>query len=101
MVRITKEMAEKRLADVSDDFIFRCYDGQPLKNLRELGSAFANMESEVFVHHVTSEKNDFNNWVRDIIGDAKLAKDLGKSMNSQQAAKAVSARITFLESKLA
>jgi len=37
MVRITKEMAEKRLADVSDDFIFRCYDRQPLKNLRELG----------------------------------------------------------------
>lgn len=101
MVRITKDVAEKRLADVSEDFAFRCYEGRILRNLRELGNALAGMEEETFAHHVTKGKNDFSTWVRDIIGDEKLANDLEKSMSRDQAAKAVSSRIAFLESKLA
>jgi len=100
MVRITKDIAEKRLADVPDDVTFRCYDGGILRNLRELGNALAGMEEEVFIHHITGRKNDFSNWVKDIIGDEKLANDLEKSSNREQAAKAVSSRIAFLETKL-
>jgi hypothetical protein len=101
MVRITRDIAEKWLADVPNDVVFRCCDGQILRNLRELGSVLAGMENEVFVYHVTKGKNDFSTWVRDVIGDEKLARDLGKSSNRDQAAKAVSSRIAFLESKLA
>ncbi len=101
MVRITKDIAEKRLADVPDDIFFRCCDGQILRNLRELANVLAGMDSEVFVYHVTEGKNDFSTWVRDVIGDEKLARDLKKSLSKDQAAKAVSSRIVFLESKLA
>jgi len=100
VARITKDIAEKRLTDVPDDVVFRCYDGRILRSLRELGNALADMENEVFVHHVTEGKNDFSNWVREIIGDEKLAKDLTKAVNTQQATKTVSSRIAFLESKL-
>ena len=100
MVRITKDMAGKRLADVSDEVVFRCCDGQMLRNLRELGSVLAGPGSEIFVHHVTEGRNDFSTWVRDIIGDEKLARDLEKSSNRNQAAKAVSSRIAFLENRL-
>ncbi|MFW6102527.1 MAG: hypothetical protein ACOC6O_02600 [Chloroflexota bacterium] len=101
VVRITKDVAEKRLAGVSDDVVFRCHDGRILRNLRELRDALAGMENDVFVHHVGEGKNDFSTWVRDIIGDEKLANDLKKSPTREEAAKVVSSRITFLESKLA
>jgi hypothetical protein len=100
MARITRYMAEQRLADVPDDVMFRCYDGKILMNLRELRDALTDIGNEVFVHHATEGKNDFSNWVRDIIGDEKLASDLEKSLSSEQAAKAVSSRIAFLESKI-
>jgi hypothetical protein len=101
MVRITKDLAEKRLNDVPGDVVFHCYDGQTLKSLKELQTALAGMDREVFNHHVAEGKNDFSNWVRDVISDEKLANDLEKSLNREQAAKAVSSRIAFLESKLA
>ena len=36
------------------------------------------MKKETFAHHVNAEKNDFSAWVRDILGDQKLAQDLSK-----------------------
>jgi hypothetical protein len=99
MVRITKDMVEKRLGDVPESFVFRCWDGRSLRNLRELQGALAEMENEIYVHHVTEQKNDFSRWVSDVIGDDKLATDLEKSAGKSQAAKAVSSRITFLEGK--
>jgi len=100
MARITKDMAEKRLGDVPESFVFRCWDGRTLRNLTELRDTLAGMENESYVHHVTEQKNDFSRWVRDVIGEEKLAADLGKSATKSQAAKAVSTRITFLKSKL-
>ncbi len=100
MARITKNVAQKRLGDVPESFVFRCWDGRTLRNLRELRDAMAGMENESYVHHVTEQKNDFSRWVRDVIGDEKLATDLEKSASKSQAAKAISTRITFLESKL-
>jgi hypothetical protein len=100
VVRITRGVAGNRLADVPDDVAFSCYDGKILRNLGELENALTGMEEETFSHHVTESKNDFSRWVRDIISDEKLAKDLEKSSSRGQAAKAVSSRIAFLESKL-
>lgn len=100
ITRITEDVAERRLADVSDDVVFRCHDGRILRNLRELRDALINMGNEAFVHHVGEVKNDFSTWVRDIIGDEKLANDLKKYLTKEQAAKAVSSRVTFLQSKL-
>ena len=100
MVKITKDVAEKRLADVSDEVVFRCYDGQILSNLEELENALSDMPNETYGHHVSEEKNDFSTWVRDIIEDEKLANDLKKAVTKEQAAKAVSSRISLLGSKL-
>jgi len=45
-------------------------------------------------------KNDFSNWVRDVIGDEKLSRDLQKSTTQAQAAKSVADRVTWLKSKI-
>lgn len=58
------------------------------------------ISDETFVFHANAEKNDFGNWVKDIIKDEKLAKDLTKAQSRIQAAKSVAARVSFLSAKL-
>jgi hypothetical protein len=100
MVKLSKAVAETRLGDVSAEKQFFCQDGQVFKNLRELGAALSDMSIGTYQHHVNEGKNDFSNWVNQVIGDDKLSRDLLKSMGPIQAGKSVAARITWLESKL-
>ena len=97
---MTKEKATLLLADVSDDKRFWCADGKALKNMSELRSALNDMSAETFAHHSSEGRNDFANWVRDVIGDKILASDLGKLLNRTEAAERVANRVAFLSSKL-
>ena len=100
MAKILKSDAERILADVPEENVFRCCDGRMFRNMEELKHAFSNMGDEGFSYHANSEKNDFSNWVKDVIKDEKLARDLAKSQNQSQAAKAVADRVAFLNKKL-
>ena len=101
MARILKEDAERLLGDVPQEKAFWCCDDRILRNIRELGEALASMTDETFAYHSDAEKSDFGNWVNDVIGDAKLARDLAKSSSKAQAASKVSERVDFLSAKLA
>ena len=88
--------AQKFLAIVPEEYVFRCHDGRVLKNMQELEEALATMADETFAYHSNSEKKDFSNWVRDIIGDEKLAKDLENALDRNQAARIVTSRVDIL-----
>ena len=100
MVKISKTIAEERLADVPQEKWFWCSDGRVLKSLPELGVALKQMDEETFRHHSSESRNDFSNWVRDVIGDEKLSRDLLKSTTQAQAAKSVDDRVAWLKSKI-
>lgn len=100
MTRMLRQDAHRLLADVPEQHVFRCSDGRVLRNMRQLEQALASMRDEAFAFHSNTEKSDFSNWVRDVIGDEKLARDLDKARNPIQAAKSVTKRIGFLESRL-
>ena len=99
MVKISKTIAEERLADVLQEKRFWCSDGRVLKNLPELKLALEQMSEGVFRHHSNETRNDFSNWVRDVIGEEKLSRDLQKSKTQAQAAKAVAGRVVWLKSR--
>lgn len=99
MVTITKKMAGQWLADVLQDKVFWCYDGRTLKNLAELQAAFEEMSEDSFRYHSNDVKSDFSSWVKDVIGDEKLAADLKQSQTLAQAAQAVSRRVASLKRK--
>lgn len=101
MSGIVKLDAGKLLSKVPEEYVFWCRDGQMFRDMSELGEALPSMSDETFVFHSNGEKNDFANWVRDIIGDGKLARDLVRAQNRIQAAKKVAERIDFLKAKLA
>jgi hypothetical protein len=84
------------LADVPQEHVFWCCDGRILKNLRDLCDALGGMSDDTFAYHVNAAKNDFHNWVRDVIKDETLAADLLTAANTSTAVRAVTDRITFL-----
>lgn len=100
MAKILKKDAEKFLANVPEENVFRCCDGSIFRNMEELGNAFSNMANGGFNYHANTERNDFSKWVKDVIKDDKLARDLAKSQNQSQAAKAVADRMAFLSKKI-
>jgi hypothetical protein len=100
IVKVSKEEAKRRLGDVLDDKRFWCHDGKSIKNLRELKKALIDMSDETFHYHSGEERNDFSKWIRDVVGDDKLAEDLSNTRSRIQASQVVAQRISFLESKI-
>ncbi|MBI4286771.1 MAG: hypothetical protein HY670_12860 [Chloroflexi bacterium] len=100
IIRVTREMAQQRLGDVPPGKVFWVHGGRTIKNLAELKTALGGMSDDTYVYHANETKNDFANWVKDVLGDDKLAHDLQKSPTPGRAAARVSERIAWLQSKL-
>lgn len=100
IIRITRDVAQARLSDVPQEKAFWVCGGRVLNNMKDLASALNDMSDETCWYHANGQKNDFSRWVADVICDDKLARDLQKAKNRQEAATAVTCRIQFLESKI-
>jgi hypothetical protein len=87
---VTKKAVRKKhvraLVCAPGEQCFWTSDGNVLQDLDQLQMAFGTMADEVFLHHVTKEKNDFADWVESVLEDTECAKAL------RQAKKASSAR---------
>jgi hypothetical protein len=99
MASVSKSAAKARLGDVPEEKQFWCYDGRVLKNLGELEAALGQMAEETYSYHSNETKTDFSNWVRDVIGDEKLAKDLLNCSTRAQAAQIVGGRVKWLKTR--
>jgi hypothetical protein len=96
----TKSDAARVLAVYTEDKSFFCQDGCIVKNLVELSACLTHMSRDAFYHHVNDTKNDFSNWIRDVLDDKTLADKLLGIKNPAEAAKMVSERIAWLRKKL-
>ncbi len=96
MPRIANQEKLKYLADVPEEYVFRCCDTGVFRNMRELRDGLANMSEGAYDYHANAEKNDFSQWVKDIIKDEKLAADLRNAPSKSDAASRVASRITSL-----
>lgn len=98
-----KEFAKKILSDVSgvNEFVLH-HDGKvrKIKNLIDLRIELENMSEKEFSHHVNSNKNDFSLWVRDCVGDDKLAKDLSHADSRNVILDLIKSRVDFAISVL-
>ena len=96
---VTKNEARKYLSDVAPEQCFWVNNGPILKNLDELASMLPELNDEIFNHHVNNEKNDFSNWIRDVIGDQALANDLLSSKSKYSALNKIRNRLNSLKKK--
>ena len=99
VMTISKREAKKFLSDAPEEYVFRCTCGRTLRNMQELADELAAMTEEAFAYHVNAEKNDFANWVRDIIGDKRLVEDLMRAKDRVTVAKLTSERVALLRKK--
>jgi hypothetical protein len=90
------EEERKYLARVPEEFVFWNNDGSIFRDINELKEGLARMSDQTYAYHANAEKNDFTKWVRNIIGDEKLAKDLESATNREQAARIVDERYASL-----
>ena len=97
---IPKEKSQKLLSKVPEEYIFWCYGGATFRDMKELAEGLVAMSDDVFAYHVNSEKNDFCNWVRDVVQDDELASDLARATNRLQAAEYVTSRMALLTGSL-
>lgn len=86
-------MKKKELINADDANLFWVNGNGALRNLKELAECLKAMPAEAYEHHVNVEKNDFANWVQDILLDKKLAIDLKRAKTQAAALKKVEARL--------
>jgi len=87
------------LSDCKPDFSFWMCNGNIERNLYELLSAIKTSDDWIFKYHVNSDnnKNDFANWIRDVLGDKILADRLKNVLDKNRYVKIIERRIKQLE----
>lgn len=74
------------------NYFYVC-NGSIIKNKEELLECLKKIEVQEFLHHVNKEKNDFSNWINDILDDKKLAQKIKKLKTRKSIEKAVAESI--------
>ncbi|MFH1439420.1 MAG: hypothetical protein ABIG89_02565 [Candidatus Woesearchaeota archaeon] len=92
------EKAKKILSDVHPDVSFKLLSGGELKNLKHLLDELKDMNVKTFLHHVTPDRNDFANWINDVLEDKDLAEELSYSYDKEQMGQLIKNRILELQS---
>jgi hypothetical protein len=89
--------AKKVLSEVQPERAFWVNNGPVLKSLGEFAQGVSKLKPAQFAHHVNREKNDFANWVAEVIGDNVLARKLKTLKSPEAMSRAASERVASLK----
>ncbi len=92
--------AGQLLTDVQPDKCFWVSNGWIIRSLKELPLALRKMNNDTFVYHVNKGKNDFANWVADVVGDKKLAASIRTTYNKADMIAEIEKRIAQIKKTL-
>jgi len=67
------------------DRTFWVCDGRVLHNLFDLANAFKDMKDSTFKYHANKQKNDFSEWVKNILNNLELANELARTITKDKA----------------
>lgn len=84
---------KKFLRNVSPEYSLWIINGVIVKSLRELLKELKKMNDDVFRYHVNKERNDFYKWVKEVIGDIPLSRDVKKARNKHKVIKLITKSI--------
>ncbi|MBI2133559.1 hypothetical protein HYU11_02655 [Candidatus Woesearchaeota archaeon] len=84
-----KIQAPELSKDVQPEFYFWLSDGRVIKNAAELAEAAKCMSDEIFSYHTNPRKNDFADWIRDIVKNEDLAFQVRKAKNRKELEEAI------------
>ncbi|MBI3050899.1 hypothetical protein HYY74_00395 [Candidatus Woesearchaeota archaeon] len=88
--------ARRILARVPLNVSFWLCTNEQLKSLDELSRALGRVTDEVFRYHVNRDKNDFENWIREIINDRELAREISRIKTRDTLVRKITERVEEL-----
>jgi len=77
-------MKKKHHKRLEKDEFFYTNGGKAIKNLKEFAFRLEKLSDEEFNHHVNDERNDFSNWIRDVMGDKRLADKIANTRDRRE-----------------
>lgn len=79
-MRKKAKLAEAKaiLRKVPTGISFWLCTNEQLRSLNQLWKALENADDEVFRYHVNRDKNDFEAWIREVIKDKELAREISR-----------------------
>ncbi|MGV8150269.1 MAG: DUF5752 family protein [Candidatus Woesearchaeota archaeon] len=80
--KVSKAKKTSLFLDLSPDKYFVLCNGETIKDYKELAAILETVGDDVFYYHVTSERNDFANWINDVFGEHELSEKI-KHCNSK------------------
>jgi hypothetical protein len=94
-----KILRERALSDCPTGTEFWTCHGSIVKNIYELKNTIQGLNKFAFKYHVNddNQKNDFAEWVADVLDDAWLAHKLENVMDKEKYIKVIEKRIKELE----
>ena len=84
---------KSNLINAENELCFWINNGPILKNLKDLKNALKKINEETFRYHVNKEKNDFADWVKNVLGDKILANKLAKIKTAKTMIKTVEEKL--------
>lgn len=85
------------LSDVKEEHIFWLAGGKSIRSLKELVNSLNTMDDGTFSYYVNKDKNDFANWVHDVIKDIDLSKNMREETSRQRTVSLIQDRMSLLE----
>ncbi|MBR9691194.1 hypothetical protein GOV06_00235, partial [Candidatus Woesearchaeota archaeon] len=79
--------------EIKKENYFLLKDGTIIRNLFELSKALDKMPEDTFSHHVNESRNDFYNWIKDVVKDSELAKKVLNANSRKQMQKFIGEKI--------
>lgn len=89
--------ARRFVARVSVKDSFWLCTNENLRSLSHIAAALEKVDDDVFRYHVTREKNDFEVWIREIVRDKELAREISRVKTKDTLIRKINERIQYVK----
>lgn len=88
--------ARRMLGKTSPTDGFWLCTNENLRSLNELSEALEKADNDVFRYHVTRDRNDFEAWIREIVKDKELAREIARVKTKETLIRKIEERVEEL-----
>jgi len=94
--RVKPSEAKQLLRAVSGTKSFWLCTNQEVRSLRGLSKVLSNLTLDVFRYHVNRDKNDFEVWIREVVQDRTLAREIARIKTKETLKRKITERVEQL-----
>ena len=96
--KVPAAVAKGILARVPMQVSFWLCTNENLRSLADLSAALQKADDEVFRYHVNRDKNDFEVWIRIVLKDKDLAREIARVKTKETLVRKITERVEELQS---